>query len=611
MGLISDPTLRRLRAPFRIAQSWTSRLARDECHAAHGLRDSNCRRRRTGIARTDAWTPKSGSIAMPEDRLQGIPMSHDKICAKLEFLCSCAWLRRAYAIAQGAVIFEDSTMSLLDQLNEMRRFGGAIRTHGLADAQVTQLAAKYPELVEAIAEASVSHRSLRTEMPELLALDENAQLARVQGDFINFYPEDAINPYVALAARGPWVVTLKGAVIHDSGGYGMLGFGHTPKAILAALGTAQVMANVMTPNVSQLRFTRALQREIGHSRGGSPFKHFLCLNSGSEAVSLACRIADVNAKLMTEPGARHAGRTIKRVAVKGAFHGRTERPALYSDSSRKAYVQHLASFRDERSVLTVEPYNIDQLRQIFADADKNGWFIEAMFLEPVMGEGDPGRAATPEFYAAARELTRSHGALFLVDSIQAGLRAHGVLSIVDYPGFETLDPPDMETYSKAINGGQYPLSVLAVSDHAGALYKKGIYGNTMSSNPRALDVACAALAQLTPELRTNIRRRGAEFVERLNRLKAELPGLITKVQGTGLLFSCELAPQFKCYGAGSTEEWMRERGFGVIHGGTNSLRFTPHFAITSDEVDLLLDGVRQALLHGPRMSEPAPTAAAA
>ena len=24
-----------------------------------------------------------------------------------------------------------------------------------------------------------------------------------------------------------------------------------------------------------------------------------------------------------------------------------------------------------------------------ADADKNGWFIEAMFLEPVMGEGDP------------------------------------------------------------------------------------------------------------------------------------------------------------------------------------------------------------------------------
>ena len=44
------------------------------------------------------------------------------------------------------------------------------------------------------------------------------------------------------------------------------------------------------------------------------------------------------------PGARHAGRTVKRIVVKGSFHGRTERPALYSDSSRKAYLQHLASF---------------------------------------------------------------------------------------------------------------------------------------------------------------------------------------------------------------------------------------------------------------------------
>ncbi|HPA02770.1 MAG TPA: ornithine/acetylornithine aminotransferase, partial [Chiayiivirga sp.] len=41
-------------------------------------------------------------------------------------------------------------------------------------------------------------------------------------------------------------------------------------------------------------------------------------------------------------------------------------------------------------------------------------------------------------------------------------------------------------------------------------------------------------------------------------------------------------------------------GIGVIHGGANSLRFTPHFAITSREVDLVVDSVRQALLHGPR-----------
>lgn len=490
--------------------------------------------------------------------------------------------------------------ALLVKLQEMRAAGGAARTRGLDDATLEGLLGSFPELAEAIDAAYAAFLALRSGSPDLLKLDERAQIHAIQADYVNFYPDDGVNPYVALAARGPWIITMKGAVVHDSGGYGMLGFGHAPKPVLDVLSRPQVMANVMTPNLSQLRMAEALKREIGHTRGGSPYARFLCLNSGSESVSLAARIADVNAKLQTDAGARHAGREIKRLAVKGAFHGRTDRPALYSDSSRKVYQQNLASYRNERSVLTVEAYDVDQLRKAFADADANGWFIEAMFLEPVMGEGDPGRAVTVEFYKAARELTKAHGSLLLVDSIQAGLRAHGVLSFVDYPGFEDCEAPDMETYSKALNAGQYPLSVLAVNERAADLYKRGIYGNTMTSNPRALDVACVVLDMLTPAIRENIRVRGEQFLHKLGALKAELPGYITKVQGTGLLFSCELAPEFKCFGADSTEEWMRENGIGVIHGGANSLRFTPHFAITEAEADLLVAGVRRALLEGPR-----------
>lgn len=495
--------------------------------------------------------------------------------------------------------------ALLAPLAPLRAHAGARRTQGLDEVTLQRFAPNHPDLAEAIAAAAEEYVRVRAEFPELLDLDEDAQIRATQAGFVNFYSMDAVNPYIALAARGPWVVTLKGAVLHDSGGYGMLGLGHTPKAVMEAMARPQAMANIMTPNLSQLRFDRAMRKEIGHARGGCPYTKFLCLNSGSESVSLAARIADVNSKLMTDPGARHAGRTIKRVVVKGSFHGRTERPALYSDSSRKTYLQHLASFRGEDTVLTVEPYDIDALKKVFADADANGWFIEAMFLEPVMGEGDPGRSVPPSFYAAARELTKAHGALFLVDSIQAGLRANGVLSIVDYPGFEGLEAPDMETYSKALNAAQYPLSVLAVGERAESLYRAGTYGNTMTTNPRALDVAVAVLGEFTPALRNNIRERGKEAIAKLEALKAELGGLITKVQGTGLLFSCELAPQFKGYGVGSTEEWLRERGLGVIHGGANSLRFTPHFAVQSDEIDLLVAMVKRALLEGPRQQQQA------
>jgi acetylornithine/succinyldiaminopimelate/putrescine aminotransferase len=487
---------------------------------------------------------------------------------------------------------------LLAPLAPLRAHAGARRTIGLDDEVLARFADN-ADLRTAIAAAAAEYARIRGEFADLLDQDEDAQVQAAQAGYINFYPEDAVNPYVALAARGPWIVTLKGAVLHDSGGYGMLGFGHAPADVIEAMARPQAMANIMTPSLSQLRFARMLRKAIGIDRG-CPYAKFFCLNSGSEAVSLAGRIIDANAKAMTDPGARHAGRTIKRLVVRGSFHGRTDRPALYSDSSRKAYLQHLASYRGEDSVIAVQPYDIQALHKAFADADANGWYVEAMFLEPVMGEGDPGRSVPLEFYNAARELTRAHGAVLLVDSIQAGLRAQGVLSIVDYPGFEDIEAPDMETYSKALNAGQYPLSVLAVTAEAAGMYRKGLYGNTMTTNPRALDTACAVLARVTPALRENIRARGAEAIAKLEKLKSETGGLVTRVQGTGLLFSCELAPEYKCFGAGSTEEWMRERGLGVIHGGANSLRFTPTFNVTSQEIDLLVSMVRRALLEGPR-----------
>ena len=44
--------------------------------------------------------------------------------------------------------------------------------------------------------------------------------------FVNFYAHDAASPYVARWPRAARIVTLRGAVLYDTGGYGMLGFGH-------------------------------------------------------------------------------------------------------------------------------------------------------------------------------------------------------------------------------------------------------------------------------------------------------------------------------------------------------------------------------------------------
>ena len=491
-------------------------------------------------------------------------------------------------------------MKMLEKLNVMRGHGGALQTHGLDDETLLKFAAIDPRISDAVDAAYDDFLRLLEEEPELMSLSESELAGEVQKGFVNFYPYDAINPYVALAGRGPWLVSSRGAVLYECGGYGMLGFGHAPDDVLAAMNKKHTMANIMTPSFSQKRLVDALRNEIGHTRGGCPYDRFFCLNSGSESVTLGARISDINARIMTDPGGRHANKSIRILSLKNAFHGRTDRPARFSDSTRSTSCKYLASFRDYDNLLTVEPNDIDQLEQVFEYVEKNNLFIEAFFMEPVMGEGSPGQAVTPEFYARARELTEAHGSLLLVDSIQAGLRAQGVLSICDYPGFENLPAPDMETYSKALNAGQYPLSVLALNASASQLYRAGVYGNTMTTNPRALDIAVAVLNKITPEIRQNIRERGQELFEKLLALQEELGTIITKVQGTGLLASTELDPaRFKSYGANSTEEFMRKSGINVIHGGSNALRFTPSFDITSEEVDLIVDITRKSLLNGP------------
>jgi hypothetical protein len=71
------------------------------------------------------------------------------------------------------------------------------------------------------------------------------------------------------------------------------------------------MANVMTPCFSQSVFFDEWRKQVGFSRkDGCPYSHIMTMNSGSESVELSARLTDVHAKLMTDPGAVHAGKAV-------------------------------------------------------------------------------------------------------------------------------------------------------------------------------------------------------------------------------------------------------------------------------------------------------------
>ncbi len=503
------------------------------------------------------------------------------------------------ATALAPVAEEAVTSATLAQLTSLRARSGPRQTAGLDDVVIARFVAADSALRRALAEAADERERLEPELGDRIRGDEAALVSWLQADYVNFYDAWAVNPYVPLAARGPWIVTTHGAVIHDSGGYGMLGFGHAPDAVIDAIAKPWVVANIMTASASQRRLADALRAEIGHNRPDRwCFDRFVCMNSGSESVTVALRISDIRAARVTAEGGRYAGRKVKFLALEGGFHGRTDRPAQASGSTAAKYEAHLASFRSRDNLVRVPPNDVHALRAAFEAADRDGVYFEMMLVEPVMGEGNPGMAMSRAFYDEARRLTQQMGTFLLVDSIQAGLRTTGALSLVDYPGFEDCDPPDMETWSKALNAAQYPLSVLGLNAEAAATYVRGVYGNTMTANPRALEAGCATLQAITPALRANIRARGAEWIARLEALAAELPGVIMKVQGTGLLVSAELdATRFQVNGDDGIEARMRRAGIGVIHGGKNALRFTPPFQITSAEIELVIDVMRRVLVE--------------
>ena len=490
-------------------------------------------------------------------------------------------------------------MHAIDKLNVMSSFAKNRSTMGISLNDIERFIKIDPLLDHAISHAHEKHAEILKTQKEFLCLTEQDQIEFLQKSFINFYDKHTINPYVALSAKGPWIVTTCGAVIYDVGGYGMLGFGHNPTWLAPILSDEYVMANIMTASLYQKRFEKTLRSQIGFKREETsrhPYSRFMCLNSGSEAVTLAARFADTNSAIQTKAGSYHHGKKIKFLSLEGSFHGRTDRPAQVSDSCLKSYQQNLASFKDRNNLDTVIPNDIESLKSTFELAAQNNVFYEAFFFEPVMGEGNPGLSISREFYDVARDFCSKNKTLLIVDSIQAGLRANGCLSICDYPGFEDCIPPDLESFSKALNAGQYPFSVLALGETAASLYKIGTYGNTMTTNPRALAISSEVLTRVDQKLRENICTMGREFVRQLTILKKEFPQIIMSVQGTGLLFSIEISPKSaKVVGENGLESRLRKQGIGVIHGGSNALRFTPHFHVSMEEVFLVAKVLRNIL----------------
>jgi acetylornithine/N-succinyldiaminopimelate aminotransferase len=299
---------------------------------------------------------------------------------------------------------------------------------------------------------------------------------------------------------------------------------------------------------------------------------FFC-NSGTEAWEAAMKLARAYSAWK-----RSEGHTLgtKYLALENSFHGRTMGAVstTHKDKYREPF-QPLVP-----GVEFVRFNDVEHLRASFSSD------VCAVLIEPVQGEGGI-RPVSQEFFAAARELTSSTGALLIADEIQSGLGRTGKWFAYQHFGIQ----PDVTTLAKPLAGG-LPLGVMLCSEEASRGIHPGLHGTTFGGGPLACAVAIAVLDTIESDgLLANIQQTGAYFKHQLHDLAARHESIID-VRGMGLMLavemnSADLAKQIVAK--------MLERRILINRTSDTVLRFLPPYLMGREHVDLAIKALNEIL----------------
>lgn len=140
----------------------------------------------------------------------------------------------------------------------------------------------------------------------------------------------------------------------------------------------------------------------------------------------------------------------------------------------------------------------------------------AILVETVQGEGGLN-AASPEWLRAIADIARRHGALLIVDDIQAGCGRTGSFFSFEGMGFT----PDIVTMAKSLSGMGLPFALTMFKPELDR-WSPGEHNGTFRGNNHAFVTATAALRHFWKDdaFQSDIKRRGDLLAKRLDAIAA-------------------------------------------------------------------------------------------
>ena len=368
------------------------------------------------------------------------------------------------------------------------------------------------------------------------------------------------NPYLFVSGQGVYLRDENGHDYLDLlSGIGVSALGYAHPAVVEAI-ARQSTRLLHTSNLFFHEHTAELALRLTEISGFD--RVFLC-NSGTEAWEAALKLSRANAGRL-----RAAGRNIgtKFLALEHSFHGRSMGAVAttHKEKYRKPFEPVMPG------VEFVRFNDVDDLRAKFSDD------ICAICIEPVQGEGGI-HPISREFFATARELCDSTGALLLADEIQSGLGRTGEWFAYQHYGIL----PDVTTLAKPIANG-IPMGAMLCTNAAAEAFTPGMHGTTFGGGPLACAVAIAVIDTIKrDDILKHIHDVGEFFREELSKLAARHE-CIVDVRGIGLMLGVELSSADL---AKRVAAQLMDRHIIVNRTSETVLRFLPPFILERKHVE--------------------------
>ncbi len=330
---------------------------------------------------------------------------------------------------------------------------------------------------------------------------------------------------------------------------------------------------------------------------GRTYGHTFFVNSGTEAIETAMKIALQHFLERGKPGKTHFisrwksyhGITMGALSLSGhPLRRQRFEPLLQKYPGLKADLENDSVEKQEK-----------ELRQVIEGIGAEN--IAAFVAEPIVGAA--GTALTPPsgYYSRMKAVCKENDILFIADEVMTGLGRTGKWFGLDHWN----ESADIAAIGKSLGAGYAPIAATLMTDAVLEPIKKGtgliMSGHTYSGHPLSCATAARVLDVIEEEnLLQNVNAQGDYLKANFQALQKRFP-IIKTIRGKGLMLGIEFDPAQKGFQARLIDRCF-ENGLlvypsvGGLEGkDENGILITPPFIITRKECDLLLEKIVESL----------------